>query len=95
VSPAPQPLVATEAAVAKHISSILAKLDLPPTEEDHRRVMAVLAFLRGWADGCGPPPRNLATLPGGPGRHSRHDGGGQTSRDGRATPRQEHPQIWP
>jgi DNA-binding NarL/FixJ family response regulator len=40
-------LVVSEAAVAKHISSILAKLDLPPTEDDHRRVMAVLAFLRG------------------------------------------------
>jgi DNA-binding NarL/FixJ family response regulator len=39
-------LVVTEAAVAKHIGSILAKLDLPPTEEDHRRVRAVLAYLR-------------------------------------------------
>jgi DNA-binding NarL/FixJ family response regulator len=40
-------LVVSEAAVAKHIGSILAKLDLPPTEDDHRRVLAVLAFLRG------------------------------------------------
>ena len=40
-------LVVTEAAVAKHIGGILAKLDLPPTEDDHRRVRAVLAFLRG------------------------------------------------
>jgi DNA-binding NarL/FixJ family response regulator len=39
-------LVVTEAAVAKHIGSILTKLDLPPTEDDHRRVRAVLAFLR-------------------------------------------------
>jgi DNA-binding NarL/FixJ family response regulator len=39
-------LVVTEAAVAKHIGSILTKLDLPPTEYDHRRVRAVLAFLR-------------------------------------------------
>jgi DNA-binding NarL/FixJ family response regulator len=38
-------LVITEGAVEKHISSILAKLDLPPSEDDHRRVMAVLAWL--------------------------------------------------
>jgi DNA-binding NarL/FixJ family response regulator len=40
-------LVVTEAAVAKHIGSLLAKLDLPPDADDHRRVRAVLAFLRG------------------------------------------------
>ncbi|MET7937509.1 response regulator transcription factor [Streptomyces sp. NPDC005322] len=40
-------LVVTEAAVSKHIGNILHKLDLPPTDETHRRVMAVLAFLRG------------------------------------------------
>ena len=40
-------LVVTEAAVGKHISSILTKLDLPPAEDDHRRVLAVLAYLRG------------------------------------------------
>ena len=39
-------LVVTEAAVAKHIGSLLAKLDLPPDADDHRRVRAVLAFLR-------------------------------------------------
>jgi DNA-binding NarL/FixJ family response regulator len=39
-------LVVTEAAVAKHIGSILAKLDLPPDTDDHRRVRAVLAYLR-------------------------------------------------
>jgi DNA-binding NarL/FixJ family response regulator len=39
-------LVVTEAAVAKHIGNILAKLDLPPTEDDHRRVRAVIAYLR-------------------------------------------------
>jgi DNA-binding NarL/FixJ family response regulator len=39
-------LFITEAAVAKHIASILSKLDLPPAEDDHRRVLAVLAYLR-------------------------------------------------
>jgi DNA-binding NarL/FixJ family response regulator len=40
-------LFVTEAAVAKHIGSLLAKLDLPPDEDDHRRVRAVLAYLNG------------------------------------------------
>ncbi|MFF9285713.1 response regulator [Streptomyces griseosporeus] len=39
-------LVVSEAAVGKHIGSILTKLDLPPAEDVHRRVLAVLAFLR-------------------------------------------------
>ncbi|WP_055712201.1 response regulator transcription factor [Streptomyces torulosus] len=38
-------LVVSESAVAKHINSILAKLDLPKTDADHRRVLAVLRFL--------------------------------------------------
>jgi DNA-binding NarL/FixJ family response regulator len=39
-------LVLTVGAVEKHIASILTKLELPPSESDHRRVLAVLAFLR-------------------------------------------------
>ncbi|MEV5440066.1 response regulator transcription factor [Streptomyces sp. NPDC052682] len=39
-------LVVSEAAVGKHISSILTKLDLPPADGTHRRVLAVLAYLR-------------------------------------------------
>ncbi|WP_017538961.1 response regulator transcription factor [Nocardiopsis halophila] len=36
----------SEAAVGKHIGTILAKLDLPPDDDVNRRVMAVLAYLR-------------------------------------------------
>ncbi|MBM0127941.1 response regulator [Pimelobacter simplex] len=41
-----QSLVVTEKAVAKHINSIFAKLDLPADTDDHRRVRAVLEWLR-------------------------------------------------
>jgi DNA-binding NarL/FixJ family response regulator len=39
-------LVVTERAVEKHVTSIFGKLDLAPAPEDHRRVLAVLTFLR-------------------------------------------------
>ena len=39
-------LVVTERVVEKHVTSIFSKLDLTPTVEDHRRVLAVLAYLR-------------------------------------------------
>jgi DNA-binding NarL/FixJ family response regulator len=39
-------LVVTERAVEKHVTSIFSKLHLPPTVEDHRRVLAVLTYLR-------------------------------------------------
>jgi DNA-binding NarL/FixJ family response regulator len=38
-------LVVTEGAVEKHVSGIFAKLQLPTTTADHRRVLAVLAYL--------------------------------------------------
>lgn len=38
-------LVVTEATVHKHVHSILAKLRLPEAQDDHRRVLAVIAFL--------------------------------------------------
>ena len=39
-------LVLSVGAVEKHVASILQKLDLPPSETDHRRVLAVLAYLQ-------------------------------------------------
>jgi DNA-binding NarL/FixJ family response regulator len=39
-------LVISGRAVEKHVTSIFTKLGLPPAPEDHRRVLAVLAFLR-------------------------------------------------
>jgi DNA-binding NarL/FixJ family response regulator len=39
-------LVVTVAAVERHVTSIFSKLDLRPASEDHRRVLAVLEFLK-------------------------------------------------
>jgi DNA-binding NarL/FixJ family response regulator len=39
-------LVVTLRAVEKHVTSIFSKLNLPASEQDHRRVLAVLTFLR-------------------------------------------------
>jgi DNA-binding NarL/FixJ family response regulator len=44
-------LVVTPGAVEKHVSNIFAKLDLPITGDDHRRVLAVLTFLHAGGDG--------------------------------------------
>jgi DNA-binding NarL/FixJ family response regulator len=38
-------LFVTDKAVAKHTNNIFAKLDLPPSSDDNRRVLAVLAYL--------------------------------------------------
>jgi DNA-binding NarL/FixJ family response regulator len=40
-------LFVTEKAVSKHAAGIFAKLDLPPSDDDNRRVRAVLAYLNG------------------------------------------------
>jgi len=40
-------MVVQPGAVEKHISSIFGKLELPPSDTDHRRVLAVLAYLQG------------------------------------------------
>jgi DNA-binding NarL/FixJ family response regulator len=40
-------LFVSERAVERHVTSIFGKLDLPTGQQDHRRVLAVLAYLRG------------------------------------------------
>jgi DNA-binding NarL/FixJ family response regulator len=40
-------LVVTDRAIEKHVASIFGKLRLPPSQDDHRRVLAVLAWLNG------------------------------------------------
>jgi DNA-binding NarL/FixJ family response regulator len=39
-------LYVTPRAVEKHVTSIFSKLDLPATSDDHRRVLAVLTYVR-------------------------------------------------
>jgi len=48
-------LVITEKSVSNHINSIFAKLDLPPSDEDHRRVLAVLTHLSSSSSSSSPP----------------------------------------
>jgi DNA-binding NarL/FixJ family response regulator len=44
-------MVVTQGAVEKHVSNVFAKLDIPQTNDAHRRVLAVLTFLRARTDG--------------------------------------------
>jgi DNA-binding NarL/FixJ family response regulator len=45
-------LVVSEAAVGKHVGNIFAKLRLPQADDTNRRVLAVLAYLRGSTKSC-------------------------------------------
>jgi hypothetical protein len=38
--------VVSDGAVEKHVRNIFTKLNLPPDDEQHRRVLAVLTYLR-------------------------------------------------
>ena len=38
-------LFISEGTVEKHVRSVLSRLQLPETDDDHRRVLAVVAFL--------------------------------------------------
>ncbi|MFG3700334.1 response regulator [Micromonospora sp. NPDC047730] len=49
-------LVVSEAAVGKHVGNILAKLDLPPTDDTNRRVVAVVTYLRSSSAPLSTPP---------------------------------------
>ncbi len=42
----PGQLVVSKRAIEKDVSNIFLKLDLPPSDTDHRRVLAVLEYLR-------------------------------------------------
>jgi len=42
-------LIVSDKAIEKHVSNIFMKLDLPPSDSEHRRVMAVLRWLEGEA----------------------------------------------
>jgi DNA-binding NarL/FixJ family response regulator len=48
-----QELVLTVGAVEKHVANILQKLRIPPSESDHRRVLAVVTYLRGEGERAG------------------------------------------
>jgi DNA-binding NarL/FixJ family response regulator len=54
----------SERAVEKHISNIFSKLGLPPSDSDHRRVLAVLAFLNDRLPPHRPWSRYRRTAPG-------------------------------
>jgi DNA-binding NarL/FixJ family response regulator len=56
-------LYVSEAAVEKHVSAIFRKLQIEPTSTEHRRVLAVLRYLRESRQSHSLPPRDRAGMP--------------------------------
>jgi DNA-binding NarL/FixJ family response regulator len=56
-------LYVSEAAVEKHVSAIFRKLEIEPTSTEHRRVLAVLRYLRESRQSRRPPARDRAGRP--------------------------------
>ena len=58
-----QRLVVTEHAVAIHTASIVIKLDLQPSDDDNRRVLAVLTYLDRWSPVHAASSRSIVRRP--------------------------------
>lgn len=58
-------LFVSDKTVEAHVRSVFTKLDLMPGAGDHRRVLAVLAFLRSFPDSSDPEQTDRGEGPGG------------------------------
>ena len=77
-------LVLSCGAVEKHVANIFAKLDLPASPLDHRRVLAVLTYVHAAASGTDPRGSTLSGRVPSP-RHARSAAGSRRARSRRAS----------